>query len=263
MDTGLVLEELRRLGKPATAAIYRRHGAHDETWGVTFADLGRLEKALRGRSDLAGPLWDTAVHEARYLATRIADAHAMPITTIEGWLAGARDRGTAAAVADLAARRDDARALALEWVADPDEFVGYAGWTMVATLAMADRLDDACALALAERVRDTIHRAPNMTRHAMTMAIIGIGIACPALRELVYAAARAIGTVVVDHGKTGCVTPAIVPYVERAVARQAARRLGHRARTPRPSPPRTRLTESPPAVTGDPEPAGILPSGRD
>ena len=164
MDTGLVLEELRRLGKPATAAIYRRHGAHDETWGVTFADLGRLEKALRGRSDLAGPLWDTAVHEARYLATRIADAHAMPITTIEGWLAGARDRGTAAAVADLAARRDDARALALEWVADPDEFVGYAGWTMVATLAMADRLDDACALALAERVRDTIHRAPNMTR---------------------------------------------------------------------------------------------------
>jgi hypothetical protein len=93
-------------------------------------------------------------------------------------------------------------------------------------------------LALAERVRDTIHASPNMTRHAMTMAIISIGIACPGVREAVYAVAGTIGTVVVDHGKTGWVTPAIVPCVERAVARQKARLSGHLARKPRPSPPR-------------------------
>jgi hypothetical protein len=246
-----VFEELRWLGKPATAAIYRRHGAHDETWGVTFVDLGRLEKALRGRFDLAVPLWESVVFEARHLATRLADARALPMATIDAWLDGARDRGTAAAVGGLVAQRDDALALAQMWVADSDEFVGYAGWTMVATLAAAGRLDDACMLALAERVRDTIHASPNMTRHAMTMAIIGIGIAYRAVREVVHEAAGTIGTVIVDHGKTGCVTPAIVPYMERAIACQAARRSGHRARKPRPSLPRARLTVPSPAVTGD------------
>ena len=238
MDTAQVLDELRRLGKPATAAIYRRHGAHDEAWGVTFADLGRLEKALRGRADLAAPLWASAVYEARYLATRLADARALPMATINSWLGEARDRGTAAAVGDLVAQREDALALAQGWVADPDEFVGYVGWTIVATLAMADRLDDASGFALTERIRDTIHGAPNLTRHAMTIAIIAIGIGCSGLRPAVYLAADTIGTVVVDHGKTGCVTPAIVPYIERAVARHEARRANAGNRKSRATPTR-------------------------
>jgi glutamate-1-semialdehyde 2,1-aminomutase len=40
------------------------------------------------------------------------------------------------------------------------------------------------------------------------------------VRDAVLAAATAIGKVVVDHGRTGCVTPDIVPYIERALARK-------------------------------------------
>ncbi|NDB73369.1 MAG: hypothetical protein EB033_12655 [Proteobacteria bacterium] len=69
VDAVSVLEELRRVGKPATAVIYRRHGAHDETWGVTYADLKRIAKSLRGRSALAEPLWASGIHDARVLAT--------------------------------------------------------------------------------------------------------------------------------------------------------------------------------------------------
>ncbi|NDG98403.1 MAG: hypothetical protein EBY11_10780 [Proteobacteria bacterium] len=72
VDAVSVLEELRRVGKPATAVIYRRHGAHDETWGVTYADLKRVAKSLRGRSDLAEPLWASGIRHARHRAVHRA-----------------------------------------------------------------------------------------------------------------------------------------------------------------------------------------------
>ena len=81
-------------------------------------------------------------------------------------------------------------------------------------------LDDATASELATRIRDTVLGSPNATRYAMNMAMIAIGIGCPGVRPAVLAAATAIGKVVVDHGRTGCVTPDIVPYIERAVARK-------------------------------------------
>jgi hypothetical protein len=46
-----ILGELRRLGKAGTAEIYRRHGVSEETVGLSFADLGKLEK---GRARRAG-----------------------------------------------------------------------------------------------------------------------------------------------------------------------------------------------------------------
>jgi 3-methyladenine DNA glycosylase AlkD len=262
MDGATVLEELRRLGKPATANIYRRHGAYDETWGVSFADLGALEKALRGRADLAEPLWDSAVYDARHLATRLADARVLSVSTVEAWVGAARDRSIAGAVADLVARRDDALELAHRWIAGDGEFVAYAGWTVVATLVMANRLDDAIARALAERVRETIQTSPNMTRHAITMALIGIGIACPGVRDDVYAVANAVGAVVVDHGKTGCVTPAVVPYVERALARQQTRRLGSFVRKPRTPSPQPRATLRSPGTTDATQHAVVPSLGR-
>jgi len=85
---------------------------------------------------------------------------------------------------------------------------------------MGNRLDDVTASELAIQIRDTVHGSPNATRYAMNMALIAIGIGCPGIRQAVLDAAGTIGKVVVDHGRTGCVTPDIVPYIERALARK-------------------------------------------
>ncbi|NDF56071.1 MAG: hypothetical protein EB145_18145 [Proteobacteria bacterium] len=220
VDAVSVLEELRRVGKPATAVIYRRHGAHDETWGVTYADLKRVAKSLRGRSALAEPLWASGIHDARVLATMIVSPEALSRATFDDWISGARCRATANAVADVVSHRADAHGIARQWIGTQDEWAGVAGWSAMASLAMGNRLDDATASELATRIRDTIHGSPNATRYAMNMALIAIGIACPGVRPAVLAAATAIGKVVVDHGRTGCVTPDIVPYIERALARK-------------------------------------------
>jgi len=176
VDAVSVLEELRRVGKAATAVIYRRHGAHDETWGVTYADLGRIAKLLRGRSDLAEPLWASDIHDARVLATMIASPEALSRATFDDWISAARCRATANAVADVVSHRADAHEIARQWIGTQDEWAGVAGWSAMASLAMGNRLDDATASELAIQIRDTVHASPNATRYAMNMALIAIGI---------------------------------------------------------------------------------------
>lgn len=48
------------------------------------------------------------------------------------------------------------------------------------------------------------------------MALIAIGIYRPELEPRILKAAERIEPVKVDHGKTGCKTPEIAPYIERA-----------------------------------------------
>jgi hypothetical protein len=57
----------------------------------------------------------------------------------------------------------------------------------------------------------------------MNGALIGIGIAKPALRNKAIAAAKRIGKVEVDHGETNCKTPDAVTYIEKAVKRQSGK----------------------------------------
>lgn len=42
-----LLKELKSLGNPNTAAIYRRHGVLEETYGVPYAALGRLVARIK------------------------------------------------------------------------------------------------------------------------------------------------------------------------------------------------------------------------
>jgi Zn finger protein HypA/HybF involved in hydrogenase expression len=57
----------------------------------------------------------------------------------------------------------------------------------------------------------------------MNGTLIGIGIRNAVLREAAEATAARVGAVVVDHGQTGCVTPAAVPYIAKAWDRRASK----------------------------------------
>ena len=63
----------------------------------------------------------------------------------------------------------------------------------------------------------------------MNSALIGIGMRSDSLERKAIAVARRIGTVVVDHGLTGCKTPDAASYIPKA-RRYAA------ARQPKPAP---------------------------
>lgn len=231
MDAASVMEALKAKGKPSAAQTYRRHGVTEETFGVSYADLGALVKRLGTDHELALALFATGVHEAQVLATKIADPEQMTRREIEQWLKGASHYIITGALADLAARMPAAEEQARAWIDKPGEWISTAGWGILARLAMEHRLEPSYAQALIDRIRKDIHRAPNRTRYAMNGALIAIGGAIEAIRDAALKAAQAIGKVEVDHGETGCKTPDAASYIQKVVAHESARAGAAKAKT--------------------------------
>jgi 3-methyladenine DNA glycosylase AlkD len=73
MNAPDILTTLKKLGKPQTAAIYKRHGAGENVFGVPISDIARLQKKIKVDHALAMELWKTRNAEARVLALQVAD----------------------------------------------------------------------------------------------------------------------------------------------------------------------------------------------
>lgn len=227
MTLEAVLQALEAAGTEQNRKIYRRHGASDPLYGVSFAELGKLKKRIKRDHALALGLWETGNLDARILATMVVDAQAMSATEIDGWLFGLTYHGLINHVAsEVAAPSPFAREKLAAWTASPDEWVSSAGWHLLASLALAGEatadLDNEAYLG---RIEAEIAQAPNRTRHEMNGALIAIGSRDARLRALAEAAARRIGPVHVDHGETGCKTPDAVPYLAKVWARKQAKAL--------------------------------------
>jgi 3-methyladenine DNA glycosylase AlkD len=222
-DAAEVLAELTALGKPSAAKMYARHGVKEPSVGLSAADLQRLVKRLGVQNELALELWQSGVHDARVLATKLADPGALSVRQLEAWLGEASNYVIVDALSALAAQLPGARELALRWTRAKTEWSAAAGWNVLAQLALAGELAEAGAGELLERIERDIHAAANRVRHSMNGALIAIGGALPGLRERALAAAERIGSVEVDHGQTGCKTPEAAPYIRRMAAHAARR----------------------------------------
>jgi 3-methyladenine DNA glycosylase AlkD len=216
-----VMADLQAAGKEQVVKTYRRHGVRGDCFGVSYADLGKLKKRLKTDQPLARELWRTGNHDARVLATMVADpAHATE-EDVEAWVRDVDCYVLTSPIAKIAARLPGAPERAARWRADGGEWVARAGWHLVAALATTpDDRSDAYFAALLPEIERAIHTAQNRVREAMNDTVIGIGSRSPALADLARAAAHRIGPVHVDHGETGCKTPAAAPYIDKVWARR-------------------------------------------
>jgi len=248
MDLETALATLREKGKANTAKIYARHGVKDPCYGVSYADIEKLVKQIKQDHRLALGLFASGNHDARVLATKIADPDALSEAEIDAWMRATRDHVIEGAVAGLAARRKDALALALGWMKDEGEWTSAGGWNVIAALAMHGGVPEKEGKRLVAHVEKHIHGEKNRTRYAMNNALISIGGSMEPLRERALEAARKIGKVVVDHGETGCKTPDAVDYIAKMVAHQeklAARRAANGS--PKDKPVKDKPTKAEPA----------------
>lgn len=224
MELQAVMQELQSLGTEQNRKVYRRHGVGEDFFGVSFANLDKLTKRLQQDHALASQLWQSGNHDARMLATRIADPAQMDEATIEAWVSAVDNYILADALVALLARTGAARVLAERWLDGDDEWRGRLSWHLIAHLAMYDQaLPDAYFTAHLARIASGIHGRKNRTRQAMNNALIAIGIRNQTLEQQAVSAAQAIGKVYVDHGETGCKTPDAVSYIRKARQRQQAR----------------------------------------
>jgi 3-methyladenine DNA glycosylase AlkD len=219
-----ILDELRALGKPQFAKTYRRHGADENVFGVSTADMKTLVKRIKVDHDLAQKLWASGNHDARILATMIADPNKADADLLEQWASDLKDYPVSDALGVYVARTPIAREIMEKWTQSDSEWSGAVGWNVLGAIARSDEtLNDAYFekyLAIIER---DIHTQKNRIRHSMNNALIAIGTRKPALEQKALEVAGKIGKVMVDHGNTDCKTPDAASYIKKTLERKKAK----------------------------------------
>jgi 3-methyladenine DNA glycosylase AlkD len=215
------LRQLEALGTEQNRKVYRRHGVGENAYGVSYAALEKLKKAIKKDHALAVELWATGNHDARILATMIADPRKMTGEDLDAWAEGLGNSVETDAFSKLAAGSPLIRQKIDRWTEADHEWIESAGWNLLAHLALKDggAPDDDFEKHLAVIERD-IHTRKNRVRYAMNSALIAIGGRNETLMRKALAAAARIGKVAVDHGETGCKTPEAADYIQKMLTRK-------------------------------------------
>lgn len=218
------MSALKAAGTAQTRKTYGRHGVGGKMFGVSYADLGKLEKRIGRDQELAEKLWATGNHDARVLATKIGDGETIKSSTLDSWVRELDNYVLADAFGGLVARSRFAESKRRLWTRARDEFAGQVGWNLVASEALrASDVPDKVFESYLETIEARIAKAKNRVRYSMNNALIAIGMRNPKLEKKAIAAARRIGPVEVDHGETGCKTPEAVSYIRRVKERRRQR----------------------------------------
>jgi 3-methyladenine DNA glycosylase AlkD len=220
MDVRDALAQLEAAGTERNRVIYLRHGAGENQYGVAFTELRAMAQRIGRDHGLALSLWATENVDARLLACMVADPARLTDDDLDAWMGDiAYYVLVDEFVAEVASQVPGLRARMERWIKSARDWTAQAGWDLVAVLAARDpSLRDEFFLDLLEKIEHEIEHAGNRTRHAMNGALIAIALRNEGLREVAVDAARRIGPVIVDHGQTGCVTPAAIPYIDKTVA---------------------------------------------
>jgi 3-methyladenine DNA glycosylase AlkD len=79
------MSQLEAMGTEQNRKVYRRHGAGDNQFGVSVANLRKLAKQIKRDQPLAEQLWRSGNQDARCLATLVADAKSMSPSDLDRW----------------------------------------------------------------------------------------------------------------------------------------------------------------------------------
>lgn len=145
--------------------------------GVRIPDIRHLAKELGTDHSLALALWRTEVHEARILASMVADPERVTERQMESWVRGIDSWDVCDQVCgNLFDRTPFAPAKAVEWAGREQEFVKRAGFAIMAWRAVHDRAaDDREFLELLPVIEREAGDPRNFVKKAVSWALRQIG----------------------------------------------------------------------------------------
>lgn len=220
-----ILAELKPLGSDSYKKVMLRHGVKEPFFGVKISDLQIIRKRIKKDYQLALDLYDTGNYDAMYLAGLIADDAQMTKKDLQRWIALANTTHSPLAgctVPWVAAGSPHGWELALEWIDSKKALTAAAGWATLGSLVSIkddSELDLAKLKRLLERVRKSIHQAPDEVRYQMNFFVIALGSYMKSLTDTAIEAAEKIGPVKVDMGDTSCEVPFAPDYIRKVQKR--------------------------------------------
>jgi 3-methyladenine DNA glycosylase AlkD len=135
-----ILEQLKSMANPGNVAGMARFGINPhQTLGISIYDLRKIAKKIGVDHNLALELWDSGYHEARILASYIADPQKVTEELMETWVADFDSWDTCDQVCGLFGVTPYAYSKAIQWAERSEEFVKRAAFALIAELAWRDK----------------------------------------------------------------------------------------------------------------------------
>src|SRR4051794_18205898 len=129
MTAAQILSKLKSLGTEQNRKVYAKHGASAANcYGVSFADLEKLRKAIGKNHAVAQELWFTGNFDACNLATMIADPTMMTANDLDAWIRVANQATCSLFARNVVAKSSFAVERLEKWVKSPDESVAATGF---------------------------------------------------------------------------------------------------------------------------------------
>ena len=220
MTVQQIMTELQSMGSDSIRTLLMKHGIKEPLFGVKVEHLKTIQKKVKKDYQLAKDLYATGNADAMYLAGLIADDAQMTAADLQTWVRQAVSQNISEyTVPWVAAGSPHGYELALQWIDSPDEHIAAAGWATLRDI-VALRPDAALDLpelkALLARVVTTIAAVDDRVRMMMNSFIIALGSYVTALSADATAAAKKIGTVIVDMHGRACKVPDAAAYIDKA-----------------------------------------------
>jgi 3-methyladenine DNA glycosylase AlkD len=136
-----VIDNLRLLSSPKSRAGMKRYAAGGaNTLGVSMPNIRRLGKEIGRDHDLALGLWNSDIHEARILASIVAEPEKVTKDLMQEWVEGFDSWDVCDQVCgNLFDRTPHYYEMALKWAKDDREFVKRAAFAVMAWAAVHDK----------------------------------------------------------------------------------------------------------------------------
>ena len=191
-----IVAHLRTLSRPEDVAGQRRFGItpRGEQLGIRAPVLREIARRHRRDHALALAMWETAVHEARIIATLIDDPWQVTRAQMERWIRGCDNWAvTDACCCVLFDRTPFAIAEAHAWSRRRAEFVKRGGFVLMAGLAVHRKeLPDGVFLDFLPVIVRESTDGRNFVKKAVNWALRQIGKRNPRLRRAAVAEAKRI-----------------------------------------------------------------------
>jgi len=135
-----IIDELKEMSNPDLIAGISRFGIPTENLiGIRSPDLRKLAKEIGTDQYLADLLWETDFHEAKLLATYIANPQHMTVEKAESWLKDIYSWDLCDSFCRVLSDMEGAYDHAIMWSSREEEFIKRAGFATMVNLAIHDK----------------------------------------------------------------------------------------------------------------------------
>ena len=215
-----ILAEMKPLGSESyKKMLMKNYAVNEPCFGVKIGDLKKFQKRIKTDYQLALDLYDSGNYDAMYLAGLIADDARMTQKDLQRWVEKATGGSLpGSTVPWVAAGSPHAWDIGMKWIDSPKSHIAEAGWCTLSyyvALTHDSNLDLPVLKGLIERVRKTIHKAPDAVRYAMNGFIISVGSYVKSLTQIALETGEKIGVVEADLGNNQCQVPSAPDHIRK------------------------------------------------